>query len=100
MLNQPIEAQLSSASDMVDHSAQWAKSIPSRIGRFFTAAHRTVTLLGIAALFVLGMMFFNPDFADKIIAMSPFSVDEPVEQIEPVVPPLASLMDTPAPTFA
>jgi len=59
-----------------------------------------VTLLGIAALFVLGMMFFNPDFADKIIAMSPFSAEEPVEQAEPVVPPLASLMDTPAASFA
>lgn len=59
-----------------------------------------MTLLGIAALFVLGMMFFNPDFADKIIAMSPFSAEEPAEQTEPAVPPLASLMDTPAASFA
>lgn len=100
MLNQPIEASLNTARHTVDQSAQWTQSVRSRIGRFFTAAHRAVTLLGIAALFVLGMMFFNPDFADKIIAMSPFSAEEPVEQTEPVVPPLASLMDTPAASFA
>jgi len=98
MLNQPIEAQLSSAADMVDQSAQWAKSIPSRIGRFFTAAHYAVTLLGIAALFVLGMMFFNPDFADKIMAMSPFA-DVQVEEPAPEAPSLANLMDVPAPAL-
>lgn len=98
MLNQPIEAQLSSASDMVDHSAQWAKSIPSRIGRFFTAAHYAVTLLGIAALFVLGMMFFNPDFADKIISMSPFS-DNQADEVVAQAPSLSNLMDTPAPAL-
>lgn len=98
MLNQPIEASSSAASDMVDQSAQWAKSIPTRIGRFFTAAHYAVTLLGIAALFVLGMMFFNPDFADKIIALSPFS-DNQAEEVTPVVPSLANLMDTPSPAL-
>jgi len=98
MLNQPIEAQLSSAADMVDHSAQWAKSIPSRIGRFFTAAHYAVTLLGIAALFVLGMMFFNPDFADKLMALSPFSDNQP-EEVVPEAPSLANLMDVPAPAL-
>jgi hypothetical protein len=98
MLNQPIEAPLSAASDMVDQSAQWAKSIPSRIGRFFTAAHYAVTLLGIAALFVLGMMFFNPEFADKIMSLSPFSENQ-AEEVEPVLPPLSNLMDTPAPAL-
>ncbi|WP_050477881.1 transglycosylase SLT domain-containing protein [Herbaspirillum rhizosphaerae] len=98
MLNQPIEAQLSSASDMVDHSAQWAKSIPSRIGRFFTAAHYALTLAGIAALFVLGMMFFNPDFADKLMALSPFSDEQP-EEVVPEAPSLANLMDVPAPAL-
>jgi hypothetical protein len=98
MLNQPIEASLSAASDMVDQSAQWAKSIPSRIGRFFTAAHHAVTLLGIAALFVLGMMFFNPDLADKIISLSPFS-DNEVEEMPAVAPSLSNLMDTPAPVL-
>lgn len=99
MLNQPIEAQLSSAADMVDQSAQWAKSIPTRIGRFFTAAHYAVTLLGIAALFVLGLMFFNPDFADKIMALSPFS-DVQAEDSAPVeAPSLANLMDVPAPAL-
>jgi len=98
MLNQPIEAPLSAASDMVDQSAQWAKSIQSRIGRFFTAAHYALTLVGIAALFVLGMMFFNPDFADKIIALSPFS-DGQVEEAAPEAPPLTNLMDTPGPAL-
>jgi len=100
MLNQPIEAQLSAASDMVDQSAQWAKSIPSRIGRFFTAAHYALTLLGIAALFVLGMMFFHPDFADKIIALSPFSDGQAEEEVEVPTPSLANLIDVPVPAAA
>lgn len=95
MLNQPIEAQLRSSSNMVDQSATWMKSVPSQIGRFFTAAHYALTLLGIAALFVLGLMFFHPDFADKIIALSPFS-DEPTEEAElPAPSPLANLMQMP-----
>ena len=95
MLNQPIEAQLCSSSNMVDHSATWMKSVPSQIGRFFTAAHYALTLLGIAALFVLGLMFFHPDFADKIIALSPFS-DEQSEEVEVAAPsPLANLMQMP-----
>lgn len=95
MLNQPIEAQLRSPSNMVDHSATWVKSVPSQIGRFFTAAHYALTLLGIAALFVLGLMFFHPDFADKIIALSPFS-DEQTEEIAVAPPsPLTNLMQMP-----
>lgn len=98
MLNQPIEAQSNVASDMVDQSAQWARSIQHRIGRFFTAAHYVLTLVGIAALFTLGVMFFNPDFADKVIAMSPFS-DDQTDVSTREAPPLTNLMDMPAPAL-
>ena len=94
MLNHPIEAPLTAPS-MADQSAQWTTSISASVGRFFTAAHRVVTLLGIAALFVLGLMFFNPNFADKIISLSPFS-EELVDEVEVEAPHLADLMDVPA----
>lgn len=99
MLNQPIDVQPGVAADMVDQSAQWARSIQRRIGRFFTAAHYVLTLVGIAALFVLGVMFFNPDFADKVIALSPFS-DDAAEAAVHEAPPLTNLMDMPGPSLA
>lgn len=94
MLNQPIEAQLN-ASNMVDQSAPWVKFTPGRVRRFFTAAHYAVTLLGIAALFVLGMMFFKPGLGDKLMALSPFSANESAQ-----MPPLSDLMNAPEPVRA
>lgn len=98
MLNQASQAQPHSAFNRGDHSMPWKKSIPSRIGHFFIAVHYAITLLGITALFVLGLIFFNPDLAKKISALSPFS-DAKVEQTVTPVPLLSNLMDTPAPAL-
>ncbi|MFY0104230.1 hypothetical protein ABTP95_20590, partial [Acinetobacter baumannii] len=70
-----------------------------RIAQFFGIAHRLLTILGIAALFVLGLMFFNPDLADKLISMSPFSdaTEEVAEAEAPAAPALADLMAPTAP---
>ncbi len=99
MSNQASEAPLSGAPQMVRRVAFRNLSGNARIAQFFGIAHRLLTILGIAALFVLGLMFFNPDLADKLISMSPFSdVAEDVQEADPVTAPaLAELMSPTAP---
>ncbi|MFL9922949.1 lytic transglycosylase domain-containing protein [Herbaspirillum lusitanum] len=93
MSNQATEAPLDSAQQLVHRAANWTTSARSRIAYFFTAAHRIVTLLGIAALFVLGLMFFNPDLADRLIGMSPFSDNAEEQDVaQAAAPPLSQLM--------
>ncbi|MFJ3046899.1 transglycosylase SLT domain-containing protein [Herbaspirillum chlorophenolicum] len=103
MSNQTTEAPLAGTPQMVQRAALWDSSLNTRIGQFFSVAHRAITVLGIAALFVLGLMFFNPDLADKLISMSPFSDSaDDVQTADAVAaPPLAELMSpaTPVPTI-
>jgi len=84
---------------MVQQPAKW---ILSKAGarNLFTAIHYMLTVLGIAALTILGAMFINPDFADRVISHSPFAAAEPAdaeaaapEAVKPVLPPLTSLMN-------
>nr|WP_198981157.1 lytic transglycosylase domain-containing protein [Herbaspirillum sp. ASV7] len=99
MSNQASEAPLSGAPQMVRRVAFRNLSGNARIAQFFGIAHRLLTILGIAALFVLGLMFFNPDLADKLISMSPFSdATEDVQEADaPATPALAELMSPTAP---
>lgn len=71
-----------------------ARSTPMRAstGKLFSTARHAVTALGIAAIAILTMMFFKPEFADKLQALSPFS--EAVASNSPQVdlPPMSNLM--------
>lgn len=99
MSNQASEAPLAGTSQMVRRVDFRNLSGNPRIAQFFGIAHRLLTILGIAALFVLGLMFFNPDLADKLISMSPFSdaAEEVAEADAPAAPALADLMAPTAP---
>lgn len=99
MSNQASEAPLAGAPQMVRRVNFRNLSGNPRIAQFFGIAHRLLTILGLAALFVLGLMFFNPDLADKLISMSPFSdATEEVQEAEaPATPALADLMAPTAP---
>ncbi|MCO4855665.1 transglycosylase SLT domain-containing protein [Herbaspirillum sp. WGmk3] len=99
MSNQASEAPLAGTSQMVRRVDFRNLSGNPRIAQFFGIAHRLLTILGIAALFVLGLMFFNPDLADKLISMSPFSdaAEEVAEAEAPAAPALADLMAPTAP---
>lgn len=93
MSNQATEAPLQGTPQMVHRAVFRISSGNTRIAQFFSVAHRALTVLGVAALFVLGLMFFNPDLADKLISMSPFSDATDEMAAEPVeAPPLAQLM--------
>ncbi|HZS81097.1 MAG TPA: transglycosylase SLT domain-containing protein [Herbaspirillum sp.] len=98
MPNQPIGAQLN-ASNTVDQSASWAKLTPGKVHRLLTSVQYAVTLLGITALFVLGLMFFKPGLGDKLIALSPFSANAS-ERIAAQAPPLQNLMTATANAIA
>lgn len=102
MSNQASEAPLKGAPQMVQRVMFWSSSMNGRFAQFFSTAHRIVTVLGVAALFVLGLMFFNPDLADRLISMSPFSDgDEEVQQVaENATPPMADLMSPANPAIA
>lgn len=98
MSNQASEAPLAGTPQVVHRAAFWNHSGNVRIGQFFSVAHRALTVLGIAALFVLGLMFFNPDLADRLISMSPFSDAGDEVAADPVeTPPLAQLMSPAVP---
>ncbi|WP_288410398.1 lytic transglycosylase domain-containing protein [uncultured Herbaspirillum sp.] len=97
MSNQASEAPLAGAPQMVRRVNFRTLSGNPRIAQFFGIAHRLLTMAGIAALFVLGLMFFNPDLADKLISMSPFS-DAPEEVQEAEAPATPALADLMAPT--
>lgn len=96
MSNHAIQAS-QDAQYMVQHPAKWKLS-KAGIKNLLTALHYLVTVVGIAALTVLGAMFFNPSFADRIMAHSPFSTAEaaPAPQKPVTLPPLSNLMQPPA----
>ncbi|MDB5990189.1 MAG: rane protein [Herbaspirillum sp.] len=98
MSNHAIQAS-QDAQYMVQHPAKWTLS-KAGIKNLLTALHYLVTVVGIAALTVLGAMFFNPSFADRVMAHSPFSTAEaapvPAPQKPVALPPLSNLMLPPA----
>ncbi|WP_293777383.1 transglycosylase SLT domain-containing protein [uncultured Oxalicibacterium sp.] len=71
-----------------------ARSTPMRAstGKLVNTARHAVMALGLAAIAVLTMMFFKPEVADKLQALSPFS--EAVASNSPQVdlPPMSNLM--------
>lgn len=66
--------------------------------RVLTTMQRVVFVLGIMALATLALMFAKPDFADKVIALSPFGTSFE-EQVVLQQLPLANLMPEPDTTI-
>jgi hypothetical protein len=62
---------------------------------FLATAHRTLLILGISAMAALCVMFFKPNLADKLKALSPFAETLKPEPVVPVAPPLTNLLSTP-----
>lgn len=74
-----------------------ALSIAARDTRsgFMTTMHHLLMLLGISAIFVLGLMFIKPDLVEKFKKLSPFvTIEESVAE-QATTPSLAMLMATP-----
>ena len=59
-----------------------------------TTAHHTMSIFGITALIMIGVLFFRPDLA---ISLSKSLVNEPAPEVPVVVaPPLSELMEAPS----
>ena len=86
-----------SAQARVRQSAAVLVIARDTVSGFVTTAHHTVMILGITAMAALALMFFKPDVADHLKALSPFSAA--VAQDLPVtaeVPALAAVTPRPA----
>jgi len=94
MSNQASEAPLAGTPQVVQRVVSGNASLKSRANQLFSTAHRVVTVLGAVALVVLGAMFINPDLADRLISLSPFSDDGNEAQVAQAdaTPPLTDLM--------
>lgn len=96
MPNHAIQASQDAQYTVQRPGRTWSRA---SIKSLFNAAHYLITVVGIAALTVLVAMFFNPVFADRVMAYSPFRTEEAFEttadeSVPP--PPLANLMNFPS----
>jgi soluble lytic murein transglycosylase-like protein len=77
-------------------SSEWTVLARKAVKGFLTTAHRALLLLGVTAITALCMMFFNPNLADRLKALSPFAETVKIQPVAAVAPPLTDLMDAPA----
>jgi soluble lytic murein transglycosylase-like protein len=94
MSNHAIQAS-QDAEYMVQQPVKWTLS-KAGARNLLTAVHYVLTIVGVAALTVLGAMFVNPDFADRVIAKSPFATTVEEASAVPLSLPPGGLMDTPS----
>lgn len=72
------------------------KKLIQKINAGIQPLRKLFSLLGIAAVMLLIVMFLKPELAEKFKALSPFATIEKIEEIEtPAAPSLAMLMATP-----
>lgn len=83
------------ASRKARQSAAFALFARDTVSGFLTTLHHTLMVLGLAAIAAWGVMFFNPEIADHLKALSPFA-DSVEEEATMVAPPLTNLMEAPA----
>jgi hypothetical protein len=72
MINRYTRAAYDFTCEQATQSAAWAVFARDTISGFMITARHTLTLLGIAALAMLGIMFVKPEAADRLKAFSPF----------------------------
>lgn len=96
MLNRPKRTERVSVRQLANQSATWAIFARGKVNDLITTAHHTLLISGVAAITLLGVMFFKPDIADQLIALSPFAEKTVEETSSSTVAPLTSMMDLPA----
>ncbi len=92
MLNRINTAMRQVAKQSARQAIATSISLRSTTSRLVATGRQAVMALGLTAIATLALMFFKPEIADKIQALSPFS--EAVASPTPEdMPPMANLMD-------
>jgi len=98
MLNQFIKAIKSFATKQASKYAAVTAFMRDLANGFMTTAHHTLMIFGVAAITVLAMTHFKPEFINDLKTYSPFTPTI-VENTTTVSSQLGSLMDTPGNTL-
>lgn len=76
MINRLYRATLARTESTAGRSAAWSVFARDTLSGFVTTARHMLMVLGITALGALALMFVQPQFADRLKALSPFSQTE------------------------
>ncbi len=92
MLNRITSAMRQVANQSTRQAITTSVSVSSITSRVVTTGRHAVMVLGLTAITTLALMFFKPEVADRIQALSPFSeaIAAPVPQ---EMPPMATLIE-------
>lgn len=100
MLNRLVSTSRDFARQKATQSAELAILARDTLNGFITTAHHALMILGLSAIAALSLMFFKPDIADQLKALSPFSATATQQEPEAPASQLSSLMDMPAKPLA
>ncbi len=91
MLNRINSAMRQVANQSARQVIATSISVRSNTSRLVATGRHAVMALGLTAIATLALMFFKPELADRVQALSPFSeaIASPAEEM----PPMANLMD-------
>jgi soluble lytic murein transglycosylase-like protein len=73
MINRLYRVSLARTRRTAGHSAAWVVFARDTVSGFVTTARHMLMVLGITALAALTLMFVQPQFADRLKALSPFT---------------------------
>jgi soluble lytic murein transglycosylase-like protein len=92
MLNRINSAMRQVANQSARQAIATSISVRSSTSRLVATGRHAVTVLGLTAIATLALMFFKPELADRVQALSPFSeaVASPAQE---EMPAMANLMD-------
>ena len=97
LLNRFTRTTRACARHLHNHSTTIGTLARDTLSGFFTTAHHTLMISGIAALCTLALMFYRPDLAQQLKSLSPFTAQQPVQSI--TISDSEMPMDTPKTPF-
>jgi soluble lytic murein transglycosylase-like protein len=100
MFNRFIKAIAGIAKGKLNQYAAPMAFLRGMVNSFLTTAHHAVMIAGVAAITVLSIMYFKPDFTDDLRAFSPFTPAIAEDEAAPVASHMSNLMDVPAKPLA
>ncbi|HWU99429.1 MAG TPA: lytic transglycosylase domain-containing protein [Oxalicibacterium sp.] len=98
MLNQITTAMRKVASQSAQKTIAHSISMRDTTSRMIAAAKHGLMVFGLIALATLTLIFFKPEVADQLQALSPFTQAVASTAPSADIPPMANLMDEPAGT--